>query len=79
MVTGAYPIQTNTSCASEWIENGVSGCVIDANVDAVIQEIEKAIRNDELVKTAAILNKKTEIERLDLNVIKNKLENFYYT
>lgn len=77
MVTGAYPIQTNTSCACEWIENGVSGSVVDANVDAVIHEIEKAIRNDELVKTAAILNKKTAIERLDLNVIKNKLENFY--
>lgn len=78
MVTGAYPIQTNTSCACEWIENGVSGSVVDANVDAVIHEIEKAIRNDELVKTAAILNKKTAIERLDLNVIKNKLENFYF-
>ena len=39
---GAYPIQTNTSCASEWINLGFTGSIVEPNV----KEILSALNSD---------------------------------
>ena len=77
IVCGAYPIQTDTSCASEWIENNVSGSIISPNVDLVISALKRALDDDELVDKAAEINQTVAVNRLDNEQIKNKLANFY--
>lgn len=77
MVSGTYPIQTNTSCANEWITNGVSGSVVNPDVEELATAIAEALGNDELVDNAAAINLDTSLQRLDNVIIQSKLENFY--
>ena len=37
---GSYPIQTNTSCASEWLRLGFKGSVVSPTYAAILDEIE---------------------------------------
>lgn len=78
MAMGAFPIQTNTACCSEWIKDGVSGFSIPPDDIAVIGDrIRKAIIDDELVDKAAEINWSTACERLDHRVLKLKEVAFY--
>jgi len=62
---GAFPIQTNTSCAEDWIDDGVSGKLVNPNdIGAVIDAIRLALTNDNLVDNATKLNYKTVKSRL---------------
>ena len=77
IVSGTYPIQTNTSCANEWIEHGISGSIVEPNPKEVARELIKALSDDSLVNNAGIINKSTAISRLDNEKIKSKVQNFY--
>jgi glycosyltransferase involved in cell wall biosynthesis len=77
MVSGTYPIQTNTSCANEWITNGVSGSIVPPDVEEVAKAIESALTNDELVDSATEINLETAFEKLDDAIIQKKLASFY--
>ena len=77
IVSGAYPIQTNTSCANEWIEQGISGSIVEPNSEEVARELIIALMDDSLVNNAARINKSTAISRLDNKKIKAKIQNFY--
>ena len=57
MAMGAFPIQTNTSCAEEWIEDGVTGMLIDPNQDDVKNSLRQALDNDSLVDQAGVINR----------------------
>ena len=62
MAMGSFPIQTSTACAGEWIENGRSGFVVAPDdVDGLVAAIRKALADDQLVDTAARVNR-TRIE-----------------
>lgn len=75
---GAFPIQTNTSCCNEWIEDGKSGFEIPADDVAVIADrLREAAKNDELVDRAAEINWETVQLRLDQSVLKQKAIKFY--
>lgn len=78
IVSGTYPIQTNTSCADEWIEHGISGSIVEPDSKVIAIELTKAIKDDSLVNSAALMNRKTAFTRLDNQQIKQKLANFYY-
>lgn len=77
IVSGAYPIQTNTSCANEWIEHGISGSIVEPNSEEVAKELIMALMDDSLVNNAALINRSTAISRLDNEKIKAKIQNFY--
>jgi glycosyltransferase involved in cell wall biosynthesis len=70
MATGCYPIQTRTSCASEWITHRVSGSIIN-NIDA--QEVSLALVNavtqDQFVDKAAELNSAVAVSRIGKTAI----------
>ena len=53
MSMGAFPIQTCTSCAEEWLENGRSGFVVPVDIDEIAGRIRQAVADDRLVDLAA--------------------------
>ena len=56
MATGSYPIQTNTSCASEWL-TPTSGSIVPADdIARVSTELINALNSDHLVDRAANVN-----------------------
>lgn len=57
MAMGSFPIQTRTSCAEEWIEDGVTGEIVDhENVEGIALSIRKGLTNDAMVDLAAVAN-----------------------
>jgi glycosyltransferase involved in cell wall biosynthesis len=70
MVTGAFPIQSGTSCANEWIEDRKSGLIVSPeDPQAVAEAIRLAARNDDMVNQAAEINWHTAEQRLDTSVV----------
>lgn len=77
---GAFPIQTDTSCCDEWVEDGISGFVIPADdVMVIADRLRQAMENDSLVDKAADINWKTVLLRLDQTSLKQKAVEFYET
>ena len=57
MAAGAFPIQTSTSCADEWVENGKTGLLIKNIVkERISSYILQALEDDELVNQAQVAN-----------------------
>jgi glycosyltransferase involved in cell wall biosynthesis len=77
MAGGAFPIQTSTSCADEWIVDGVSGFLVDPSIESICQALLAASSDDDLVDKASQINLRVARERLDVAVINDKLANFY--
>jgi len=78
MVCGAFPIQTDTSCASEWIVNEKSGFIVSPNDhDRLVEAIQIALENDDLVDSAAEINYEVARKRLDKTKVTSVSNNFY--
>jgi len=78
MVMGAFPIQSNTACADEWIEDKVSGIIVPPeDPHAIAEAISIALKDDELVDRAAQINASTAQERLDYSKIQPQVVNMY--
>ena len=77
MAMGAFPIQTNTSCAEEWIEDGISGKLIEPNQEAVRNSFRLALSNDSLVDQASLINRQTIENKCNEEQIKFKSLKFY--
>ena len=78
MVCGAFPIQTNTSCADEWIVNGKSGFIVSPDDHAgLVKSIKVALEDDALVDKAAQINYEVARNRLDQSVVAEISKNFY--
>ena len=77
MAGGAFPIQTSTSCADEWIVNGVSGFLVDPSIESICQALLAASSDDDLVDKASQINLRVARKRLDVAAINGKLTNFY--
>ena len=56
MSQGAFPIQTNTSCAADWIEKGCLGIAVNPDLESIIASLRIGINDDELVNKAQALN-----------------------
>jgi glycosyltransferase involved in cell wall biosynthesis len=57
MCTGAFPVQTNTSCAGEWFETDFSGLLVPPNdISAAARAVLRAINDDQLVDSAMSRN-----------------------
>ena len=78
MVMGSFPIQSWTSCAGEWIIDGMTGILTPPEDPEVIEKaIRKALTDNELVDTASDLNIKMARERLEDSVLKQKTIDIY--
>lgn len=78
MVMGAFPVQSCTSCANEWITDNQGGLIVPPeDTDIIAQAIRKAITDDSLVDSAAAINAKVVAERLDQSKIKPQVIQMY--
>ena len=78
MVAGAYPIQTNTSCADEWIVDGSTGSIVDAaDIEGIAAALRRALSDDALVDAAAGANHEVALARLGDDAIRRKSFRFY--
>jgi glycosyltransferase involved in cell wall biosynthesis len=77
MAMGAFPIQTNTSCAVEWIDDGVTGKLIGPDQDEVKTSLRLALSNDSLVDQASVVNRQKIETKCNEEQIKLKSLKFY--
>jgi glycosyltransferase involved in cell wall biosynthesis len=77
MAMGAFPIQTNTSCAEEWIEDGITGKLIEPNQEEVKNSLLQALNNDSLVDQASVVNRQKIEAKCNEEQIKLKSLKFY--
>lgn len=78
MAMGAFPIQSCTACADEWIECGISGYIVPPeDPQEVSNAIRRALADDSLVDRAAEINAKTVHERLDFEKIQSEVIEMY--
>ena len=76
--TGAFPVQTDTSCAGEWLKDGVSVLLVPPNdIGALSAAILRALTDDHLVNRASEVNQNIARTRMDLLHIKAKVSELY--
>jgi glycosyltransferase involved in cell wall biosynthesis len=75
---GAFPVQTDTSCAGEWFENGVSILLIPAHSpESLEQALITSLKDDKLVDTAAQINFEIARSRMDSESVRSKISTLY--
>jgi len=77
MATGCYPIQTNTSCANEWIEDLAGSIVEPSAIHELCEVVKGALANDALVDNAAVVNFAKIQKNADHRQIATKASKFY--
>lgn len=77
LVSGCYPVQTNTSCAGEWIINGAQAALVGMDVDQISEAIESSLINDSLVDEAQSINRQLAESYLSTGVIRPIALTFY--
>ncbi len=78
LVMGAFPIQSCTSCADEWVENGQTGLIVPPeDPEVVAAAIRRAVTDDLLVDYAADQNRRLAKKRLDQSIIKPQVIAMY--
>lgn len=78
MALGAFPIQTCTSCANEWIEDGISGYIAPCEDEKELGKmILSAMTDDNLVESASAKNWQTLQEKASYEHVREIARNFY--
>ena len=79
IVTGAFPIQSNTACCDGWLINQKSGLLVSPELVEIVAALELAIQDDELVDSAMAINHQTAIAKLSQTFVANRISgmNFY--
>jgi hypothetical protein len=77
LISGTYPIQTNTSCADEWVGAGISASIIGLSSEELLTEIYKSLNDDRLVDSAATNNRVIAEHQLNAARIEKIAHNFY--
>ncbi len=76
--TGAFPVQTDTSCAEEWLEDGVSALLIPPDDSVHLSNaILRALTDNQLVDNAAQLNLQIAKTRMDSVLIRKQILEIY--
>lgn len=71
LIYGAYPIQTDTSCANEWVEKGIKASLVSLEINSVKATLETALIDNGLVDHAFAEN--LEVARRELTRKKIKI------
>ena len=78
MAMGAFPIQSCTACAEEWIGDYQSGLIVPPeDPQEIAAAIFLALNDDGLVDRAAEINAQTVKERLDYSIIQPQVVKIY--
>jgi hypothetical protein len=78
MMTGAFPIQSDTCISEGWIEEGKTGFLVPPEDPEIIaQKITEALTNDRLVDEAAAINMKLIRSKLAYGQIRTQVLRMY--
>lgn len=78
MLMGALPIQSHTSVADEWIDNGKNGFLVPPeDPEQIAQALRIALTDNELCEAAGSYNRSLIAERLEYNKIRNEVVRMY--
>ena len=77
IITGAFPIQTNTACVENLIEDGKSGFLVNPEISEIERALEIAITNDELVDNAMTQNRETALAKLQKTKLLTEFDSIY--
>lgn len=78
MAMGAFPIQSGTACADEWLVTGQSGFIVDINdLHGIDEQLANALENDRLVESAQKLNLARIESSYTTEVVGMKIRSFY--
>ena len=79
MAMGSFPIQSDTSCAKEWITDGISGLIVPPEDPEIIEQaIRRALSDDDLVDTAAGINEQKIKKDADYDKLKELTIQSYF-
>lgn len=75
---GSYPIQTDTSCAAEWIDLGAVGFVVQPQeVSQIVNKVCEVFLDDNLVDQAQLVNNNLAKQFLSFDYLKTVSQVFY--
>jgi glycosyltransferase involved in cell wall biosynthesis len=77
LISGCYPVQTNTSCANEWIDSGAAATLVGMDVSQISAALESALTSNLLVDQAQENNKRVAESHLSSDVIRPLALTFY--
>lgn len=77
LINGTYPIQSGTSCANEWVQNGAKASIINLELSELLREASIALNDSQLVNDAALRNRNLAEEHLSKGVIRGKALTYY--
>lgn len=77
IVTGAFPIQSDTSCANEWVLKGFRASIIPLDSSRLWESIVDAVENDLIVDQAFEQNQNLALIYLSKSEIQKKALEFY--
>lgn len=78
MAMGAFPIQSNTGCADEWITHGISGLEVSKiEKNQVSRLVRFALQNPKMLTGAQKINLRKIHERLNSETANSVIKNFY--
>jgi len=75
--SGAYPIQTNTSCAGELLLDGVVGAVIPLDIDKILSTLKDVTFDIELLDHAQKINAAYSRSNLSASKVSSIAKSFY--
>jgi glycosyltransferase involved in cell wall biosynthesis len=78
MSMGAFPVQTSTSCADEWISNGSSGILVRSiEPEEVANAISTALQDNALVDSAFEVNRQEIKSKASPTLLNQSAKAFY--
>jgi hypothetical protein len=77
LISGCYPVQTNTSCADEWVDSGAMATLVAMDVIQISDALESALSSNLLVDQAQEINMKIAESHLSYDVIRPLALTFY--
>ena len=77
LIYGAYPIQTDTSCANEWVEKGAKASLVQLDLNTIKLTLQISLSNDVMVNDAFASNANVARKYLGFKTISVFANSFY--
>jgi glycosyltransferase involved in cell wall biosynthesis len=78
MANGAVPIQSDSSCGAEWLQDGVGGFLVDyQDINTVARLVSRVVRDQDFQRAAAKVNFEALAKKLSPEQVQRDAEITY--
>jgi glycosyltransferase involved in cell wall biosynthesis len=77
LASGAFPIQTSTSCAAEWIDSGARGAIVTPSIEEIESKLDEVLNDVVSLEEAQKQNALIAKSRLSFETISGITRTFY--